>query len=258
MSELQKEGCGESNDILCTKPQHGVRKIFAARVLPGIACAMLGFLIASQWLSLRFSAEEKFVMNKTYSELTEDYLTLQAKNQMLTERNFALTNTYGELEEIGQDTVKLEKILQEEALQAQRFAGLVSIEGCGIILVIAPDDAYPISSNMLIQMANELKAADASAISVNGQRLVSMSEIRDTVSGFSVNRVSFSYSEPITVAATGNGVDMYGALSMVGGLLDKWSESHIDVKADIVDNLTIPAIAKWQETYMDPDLLSEE
>jgi len=117
--------------------------------------------------------------------------------------------------------------------------------------VITPDEEVPITSNMLIQFVNEVKAADAMAISINGQRVVPMTEIRDTVSGFSVNGEAFSYSSPITILARGKGVDMYGALQMVGGVLDKWAQSHIDVHVDIIDYLTVPALGLKQQETMD-------
>lgn len=107
-------------------------------------------------------------------------------------------------------------------------------------------------------MVNELKASDATAISVNGQRLVAMSEIRDTVSGFSVNRVSFSYRDPIVIEALGEGVDLFNAISMVGGVLDKWEESHIDVKVDIADNLIMLPLVDWQIEYMSPVMTGED
>lgn len=217
-------------------------------------CTVLGILLVSQWMSLRMTPEEKLVDGKTISELKEDYVNLQSKKHLLLERNRELTDAFEDLEELGTDDEELEKILRQEASDARKLAGLETVAGGGIILTIQPDESFPVSSNMMIQLVNELKAADASAISVNGQRLVAMSEIRDTVSGFSVNRVSFSYSDPIIIEALGEGIDLFNALSMVGGVLDKWEESHIDVKVDIADNLIMLPLADWQIEYMNPVL----
>lgn len=217
-----------------------------------VICAVLGILVISQWMSLRMTPEEKFVEGKTISELKEDYVNLQSKNRILLERNRELTDAFEDLEEIGTDDKELEKILRQEASDARKLAGFETVAGGGIVITIEPDVAYPISSNMLIQMVNELKAADAAAITVNGQRLVAMSEIRDTVSGFSVNRVSFSYRDPIIIEALGEGVDLFNALAMVGGVLDNWEESHIDVKVDITDNLIMLPLVDWQIEYMNP------
>jgi|GEM_PF-285365 len=215
------------------------------------ACVLLGFLAVSQYKSLQKTPEEKFIEGKTTDDLSNDYITLYNKNIALHERNSQLSNNVSILEAVRNGDAGLQSVLQDEAASAKRQAGLLEISGNGISVVITPDEEVPITSNMLIQFVNEVKAADAMAISINGQRVVPMTEIRDTVSGFSVNGEPFSYSSPITILARGKGVDMYGALQMVGGVLDKWEQSHIDVHVDIVDNLTVPALGLKQQEAMD-------
>lgn len=214
------------------------------------ACALLGFLSISQYKSLNKTPEEKFVEGKTSDELAIDYLALYNKNVELKERSRTLSENARKLDAARNNDKDLETVLMEEQQTALRLAGLLGASGNGISVVITPDEEAPVTSNMLIQFVNEIKAADAHAISINDQRVVAMTEIRDTVIGFSVNGVSFSYDNPITIIALGDGVDMYSALQMIGGVLDKWTQSHIDVHVDIVDNLSVPAIAAWQEEAM--------
>jgi len=227
------------------------RNYLLIRCVLAVSCALLGFLAISQYISLQKSAEEKFIEGKTTDELSNDYITLYNKNIALAARNSQLTDSASELEAAKNDDAKLQSILRAEADASKRQAGLLEVSGNGISVVITPYEEVPITSNMLIQFVNEIKAADALAIAVNGQRVVPMTEIRDTVSGFSVNGVQFSYDNPITILALGKGVDMYSALQMVGGVLDKWAQSHIDVHVDIVDNLTVPALGEQQQELMD-------
>jgi uncharacterized protein YlxW (UPF0749 family) len=214
------------------------------------ACALLGFLAVSQYKSLQKTPEEKFIEGKTTDELSNDYITLYNKNLALVERNSQLTENAGNLDAARNGDAELHTILLGEEAAAKRQAGLLTVSGNGISVVISPDEKVPITSNMLIQFVNEIKAADALAISINNQRVVPMTEIRDTVSGFSVNGEQFSYANTITILARGNGVDMYSALQMVGGVLDKWAQSHIDVHVDIVDNVTVPALGEKQQEKM--------
>lgn len=214
------------------------------------ACALLGFLAVSQYKSLQKTPEEKFIEGKTTDELSNDYITLFNKNKALIERNAQLTKSASNLDAARNGDAELQTILLSEEAAARRQAGLLEVSGSGISVVITPDGKVPITSNMLIQFVNEIKAADAMAISINDQRVVPMTEIRDTVSGFSVNGEPFSYASPITILARGNGVDLYSALQMVGGVLDKWAQSHIDVHVDIVDNLTVPALGEKQQEKM--------
>lgn len=213
-------------------------------------CALLGFLGISQYRSLQKTEEEKFIEGKTIDELSSDYITLYDKHAALLSRNSLLTEDVIKLESASSDDAKLQSLLLDEAKAARRQAGLEPVTGTGISVVITPDQDAPITSNMLIQFVNEIKAADALAISVNDQRIVAMTEIRDTVSGFSVNGQAFSYDSPITIDALGSGVDMYSALQMVGGVLDKWEQSRIDVHVDIVDNLTVPSLGEAQQAAM--------
>lgn len=232
------------------------RSYLLIRCVLAVSCALLGFLAISQYKSLQKSPEEKFIEGKTADELSNDYITLYNKNIALTARNGQLTDSASELEAAQNDDAKLQSILLAEAEASKRQAGMLDVSGGGVSVVITPDKEVPITSNMLIQLVNEIKAADALAIAVNGQRVVPMTEIRDTVSGFSVNGVQFSYDNPITILALGKGVDMYSALQMVGGVLDKWAQSHIDVHVDIVDTLTIPALGQEEQQRMDLSALS--
>lgn len=220
------------------------------RILLFLSCALLGFLAISQYKSLQKTPEEEFIEGKTIEELSSDYINLYNKNIALRDRNIKLTDDVSSLEAVRNGDIGLQVILQQELSAAKRQAGFDAVSGNGISVVITPDDEVPITSNMLIQFVNEIKSADALAISVNGQRVAAMTEIRDTVEGFSVNGELFSYDSPITILALGKGVDMYGALQMVGGVLDKWTQIHIDVHVDIVDNLYIPALGDKQQESM--------
>lgn len=223
----------------------------AVRLLLCFSCLLLGFLAVSQYKSLQKTPEEKFIEGKTTDELSGDYITLFEKNEALQERYAKLTAEIADLEATRNGDTRLKDILQSERDAALRQAGLAPVTGGGISVVVTPSEDARITSNMLIQFVNEIKAADALAISINDQRVVPMTEIRDTVSGYSVNGKAFSYEDPITILALGKGVDMYGALQMVGGILDKWEQSRIDVHVDIVENLTIPALGEEQKAAMD-------
>jgi uncharacterized protein YlxW (UPF0749 family) len=226
------------------------RKIVRMRIFLLLACALLGFLAVSQYKSLTMTREERFVEGKSSDELALDYMALYNKNIELKDRNNILAQDIGELEAARNNDEDLEAILLQEEQATRKMAGLLGVSGGGISVLIAPDKDAPVTSNMMIQFVNEVKAADASAISVNGQRVVAMTEIRDNENGFTVNGVAFTYDDPISITAIGDGIEMYTALQMIGGVLDKWGQSHIDVHVDIGDNLSIPALALWQQEEM--------
>ena len=225
-------------------------KVVRMRIVLLLACALLGFLTVSQYKSLVMTSAERFVEGKTSDELALDYMALYNKNIELKDRHNILTQEISELEAARNNDEDLESILLQEEQATLRMAGLLGVSGSGISVLISPGKDAIVTSNMLIQFVNEVKAADARAISINGQRVVAMTEIRDNEQGFTVNGVLFAYDDPINITAIGDGIEMYTALQMIGGVLEKWEQSHIDVHVDIVDSLSVPAIALWQQEVM--------
>lgn len=215
-----------------------------------VLCVILGVMIIAQWNVLQLTEDAEFVKGKNIEELRQDYIVLEDNNKFLLERVRVLERVFEDIQTTDYDQADLTALLESERDLLRRFSGMDSVSGEGIIIYIEVDDEFPISSNMLLQLVNELRASDALAIAVNGQRLTAQTEIRDTVTGFAVNRMSFSYAEPVVVTAIGDGVDLYNALSMIGGIIDRWTESHIDVSVDIVENLIVAGLADWQIEYM--------
>jgi len=211
-------------------------------LLFSIVCLFLGLIAITQYKSLQKTKEQLFVEGKTNAELASDYITLYEKNLELRKRYEELTQSISELYAARDDEAAIEDLMQAELDTARRMAGLLPLEGDGITVVISQTQSVPITANMLIQFVNELKASGAIGIAINDQRVVAMTEIRDTYTGFSVNGIVYSYGEEIALRAIGNSTDIYNSLSMVGGILDKWGDSNIDVSVDIVENLIVPAL----------------
>lgn len=226
-------------------------KIAPKDIILFLACVALGAISILQYKSLQMTKEERFVNEKTTDELAADYITLYAKNLELTSRNQELIKAASDLTAAEYDEEELENIMSLESTEAKRSAGLLSVTGEGIDVTITPSNSVPITANMMIQFINEIKAAGASAIAINNQRVVPMTEIRDTYTGYTVNGESFFYEDIIRIRAIGSNVDLYQSLHMVGGILDKWEESNIDVHVDIVDNLIVPSLGDDQRERLD-------
>ena len=221
------------------------------RILLCVSCLLLGFLAMSQYLSLIKTKEEIFVEGKTYDELAADYIVLLAKNESLQTRNSDLADELSRMKGAQNDDEDSSLILTDEMRASQREAGFLSVYGEGLVITIDADSAVTVNSNMIIQLLNEIKASDAQAIAINGQRCVAMTEVRDTVSGFTVNGASFSYADDVIIMATGNSVNMYNALQMVGGVLDKWTEKGVDFHIEISESIAINAIDEETASRMD-------
>lgn len=129
------------------------------------------------------------------------------------------------------------------------FAGMTALEGPGIILTI--DDSgkiakkendpnlYLVHDEDILKVVNELRAAGAEAISINGQRLTANSEIRCAGPTISVNNVRSA--PPFEIKAIGEKDNLINAINMRGGVADSLKVWGIKLDIQPSDNVWIPA-----------------
>ena len=142
----------------------------------------------------------------------------------------------------------------KEALDAVRQeAGLTEVQGSGVEVtlndsnkILQPNDnpnpnLYVIHAEDVLRILNELKAAGAKAISLNGQRFISTTEVRCIGPTILVNK-NQRLSPPFVISAVGDAETLSNALKMKGGVIDSlqlfWG-IQVDVKKS--DNITVPA-----------------
>lgn len=128
-------------------------------------------------------------------------------------------------------------------------AGIVPLEGQGIL--VRMDDStqkskagenqnlYVIHDDDILKVVNELRAAGAEAISINGQRLLATSEIRCAGPTLSVNNVRSS--APFEISAIGDAKSLENALKMRGGVMETLKVWGIQMDIKISDSVYIPA-----------------
>lgn len=177
-----------------------------------IVCIISGLL-----LSLQFKAQAS-LSNNPIGERNEALVGLI--NNLETEiaqYQENLTKLREELENIensnstGQEEIEY---LQQQIQKAKSQAGLLPLKGRGIKVVIddnqaglkaAPNDdpnRYIIHYENILNIITELKLARAEAISINGQRLVTHSEIRCVGNVILVNTTRLA--PPFEISAIGN------------------------------------------------------
>ena len=129
----------------------------------------------------------------------------------------------------------------------RRQAGLTDLTGQGLVVTINPRTYNEngkkkiirvISDQELLLLVNELNAAGAQGISINGQRLISRSAIR--LAGDFVNINNIATSMPYEVRALGNPDSLETALRLYGGMYDQLSEFY-DVTMEHNGKMTLPA-----------------
>ena len=196
---------------------------------------VMGFLIAVQARQERDTAAT--VPKQRIEELSVRL------TQMEEERN-ALKN---QLQAIDKDTsnVAATKEINED-LKFQ--ACLLPLEGTGLIIKMNDStkeaksgenpNLYLIHDDDLLKVINELRAAGAEALSINGQRLIETSEIRCAGPTLSVNNVRSS--APYEIHAIGDKSTLENAVKMRGGVAETLKVWGINLEVESLNNVYIP------------------
>ena len=195
--------------------------------LIALVCVLIGFMVAVQF---RTAQDAKGSLSQ----------------QRIEEISDRLLQTEHERDELSEELHKMQTAAastdnqQDKDLLSYR-AALVPLEGEGVI--VRMDDStkpakagenpnlYVIHDDDLLRVVNELRAAGAEAIAINGQRLTGTSEIRCAGPTLSVNNVRSS--APFEIRAIGDKKSLENALRMRGGVaetLGVWG-IQLDIKA---------------------------
>ncbi|MGI4791019.1 MAG: DUF881 domain-containing protein [Janthinobacterium lividum] len=143
--------------------------------------------------------------------------------------------------------------------QAQFLAGLTPVQGPGVIVTLTdskkllpkvlPSGIAPpniIHDTDINQVLNELKAAGAEAIAVNGQRIVTTSAVRCAGRDVYVNNTPLL--APYTIKAIGDSRALETALNIPGGIasqIKQYDKTMFAVQAATL--LTLPAYAVFSQ-----------
>lgn len=125
----------------------------------------------------------------------------------------------------------------------------VNLTGEGVIIVMNDSstvakpgenpNAYVIHDDDILRVINELRAAGAEAISINGQRLIATSEIRCAGPTLSVNNVRSA--APYEICAIGDKKTLANAIKMRGGVEETLKVWGIKLDIKTSDKIFVPA-----------------
>jgi len=214
-------------------------------VLIGIAMFFLTMMLTAQMKTVNTTTE--IVQGKRESQLIDDLASLQRKYNDLKEKHDASTKVVEEYQSNSATNSELISSMQETLKQLSIVSGSENLKGEGIVIVLTdgntalePDlrqDSLVHDSDVLT-VANELKAAGAEAISVNGQRIISTSAIRCVGPVIQVNYQKVA--APFTIKAIGNAQYLESALNIKNGVADLLREIGIGVKITREKDVKIP------------------
>ena len=165
----------------------------------GIMCFILIYIMFMQFK----------VVNET------DITSLRTKRE--SELREELNNWQSRYEDKINDTQASSELIDKELQQAELYLGKTDVEGAGIIINLS-DGENAVVAEDLINLMNELKTAEAEAISVNGQRVTNLTEFADVDSYIVVNGTRLS--SPFTIQVIGNQKYLESGITAKGGFAD--------------------------------------
>jgi uncharacterized protein YlxW (UPF0749 family) len=201
-----------------------LRAIPTWQVTLGVALLALGFLVAAQLASegprVRYTTQERTPLVETANEL-------QSQQDALKQRILDLRSQIQVVEGQGEGSAATVRQLNDRLEQARISAGLIPLTGTGIVIQledskqpVPPDGSesdYLVGSRDIRDVVEDLWAAGAEAIAVNGERITPTSAIIDVGTSLLIN--SAYLTPPYQITALGP-PDLYDRLSASSAFVD--------------------------------------
>lgn len=200
-------------------------------------CVILGVMLSLQYKSVNYNQSMASLENKRLDELKDELITLQNQKNSLQDRLKELeaeNQTYAKVK--AGDSEAAQQI-QNNLRKARIFAGLESVKGKGIIVTLDNNGFIHVLDSDILNIVNELRASGAQAISVNDERIVAMTEIREAGEYIMVNGKQLS--APFTIKAIADPDDLERALTMIGGVVEGLEDDQLQVSVKKSDEVVI-------------------
>ncbi|WP_242973940.1 DUF881 domain-containing protein [Clostridium thermosuccinogenes] len=204
-----------------------------------LVCIILGVMVSWQYKSVNFNQKSVQQNYKRVEEVMDELLSEKHKNELLSQR---LNELNKEIEDYKNAT-NAYAALSKALARAEMIAGLTDVKGPGVIVTLDNNiekNGY-VEETHILSVINELRASDAQAISINGERIVAMSEVRNTVNYIMINGKQMR--PPFVIKAIADPDKLESSLTLLGGVKENLELIyHIKVDIKKSDNIEIPKV----------------
>ena len=147
-----------------------------------------------------------------------------------------------EYDEKKQSNEETKKLVNKELAEAKTNFGLTAVEGEGVIITLIDTEELAYDADDLLELVNELRDAGAEAISINGQRIVNISDIVTIATRIRVN--SKNISSPYEIKAIGDRTYLKSALTIKNGYYDIKQKNEYKISIEEKANIEINKYSK--------------
>ncbi len=210
-----------------------------------ISCFALVFIMCMQFKLVRqtdITSIETMRQEELRLELANwKQMYKQAEEQY--EEKVSRLNEYEKNQKSAEESAKL---VEETLEQTNMFLAKTEVEGQGIEITIKDvkdDDIKPIAAEDLLIIVDYLKLAGAEAISINGERIVNMSDIVDIAD--SIIRINQQrILSPYVIKAIGDPTNLESTLMGNGGYIETLKSIGFEANIERENKIIIPKYNK--------------
>jgi uncharacterized protein YlxW (UPF0749 family) len=177
---------------------------------------------------------------------------LYKKTEVLQDEIKKLREDKASLEKAASNRSDVSKNLNQDLQETKLFAGLSEVTGPGVVVTLMDSkkdrligvdpQSYLIHDRDIRDVVNELRAAGAEAVEVNGQRITVSSSIRCAGPIILINQDEMA--NPFTIQAIGDPDKLLSALNIKNGVLDQIRTFGSDMaRSEKRAQLRLPAFA---------------
>lgn len=217
-----------------------------------ITLALLFFILSfTVTLQTKSIIKNNSVSTAQHQRLEEAQAELVKKDTQIEDLKSQLLQTTNDLNSYRKEAEQNSdgtKSLSNELERYKILAGLTDVEGEGITVTLKDStqevdptkdvSSYILHDSDLRTIVNELKSADAEAISINGERVIFSTEIRCVGPTIIIN--GNKYVPPFEIKAIGNADMLSAALNLKGGIVDQLKSLYgFDIIISKAANLSV-------------------
>lgn len=210
-----------------------------------IACFVLTMVMCMQFKIVKqtdITSIETMREEELRSELANWKKMYKEAEEQYNEKNSKLS----EYREKQQSTEESSQLVEKELAQTNMYLGKTDVEGQGIVITIKDinsEDVQPISADNLLIIVDYLRLAGAEAISINGERIINMSDI-----AYIGNSIIFVNQQrilaPYTIEAIGDSTKLESTLLGNGGYVEELKNIGFDINIERENKINIKKYSK--------------
>ncbi|RPE45508.1 uncharacterized protein YlxW (UPF0749 family) [Streptomyces sp. Ag109_O5-1] len=217
-------------------------RVSRAQLIVAVLLFGLGFGLAVQVASN--SDSDSALRGARQEDLVRILDELDDRTQRLEDEKTGLEKQRQELQSSSDQAAEARRQTAEKERQLGILAGTVAAQGPGITMTV-DDPKGTVQADMLLDAIQELRAAGAEAIQVNGVRVIAGTYLAD--SGKSVSVDGNKITQPFVFKVIGKPQDLEPALNIPGGVVQTLEKEQATVSVERSAKIVVDALRPAKE-----------